>query len=193
MISANDPGRITAQQRRFDKILAVFRPILVIVLGFALVALVVVGLRIQSALVELRADARDILNWNITQIEVGLVRLIDEIRFVSVDKTAPLAELRKGYDLFYSRSQNAINGDGYSAPDFETQSQMLAELLQDFLSQEPGACRCGCPTRSTPRSSVIDRSCPGLPDADRGYGRGAPCRAACDAKGPELPGMEPTL
>lgn len=115
------------------------RPVLAIVLCIALVMLVVLGLRIQSALVGLRSEATDNLHWNLSQLEVDIVRLSEEIRVTQNDPAAPLKELRKRHDLFYSRAQNAIQGKGFSTPGLEDLSTALSAMLAEYLAVETPA------------------------------------------------------
>lgn len=115
------------------------RPVLAIVLCIALVMLVVLGLRIQSALVGLRSEATDNLHWNLSQLEVDIVRLSEEIRVAQIDPATPLKELRKRHDLFYSRAQNAIQGKGFSTPGLEDLSTALSAMLAEYLAVETPA------------------------------------------------------
>lgn len=110
------------------------RPVLLVVLAATLVVLVVLGLRIQTAMRDLRAEPVDNLNWNLTQLELDLVRFTEEARVGQTDPAEPLVELRKRFDLFYSRAQNAISGKGYTVAGAEQLSQPLAARLSAYLA-----------------------------------------------------------
>lgn len=121
---------------RFTTLARAARAVLVLVLIVALLMLAVLGLRIQSALIGLRSEAMDNLHWNLSQLEVDLVRLNEEARIVALDPAAPLTELRKRHDLFYSRAQNAIQGNGFAVPGLEDTSARLADMMAAYLAAE---------------------------------------------------------
>ncbi|WP_225028367.1 ATP-binding protein [Xinfangfangia pollutisoli] len=112
------------------------RPVLIVVLCGTLLLLGALGLRIQSALVSLRSEATDNLYWNLSQLEVDLVRLSEEIRVNVADPAAPLDELRRRHDLFYSRAQNVIHGNGLTRAGLEDLSQSLGRNLEAYLASE---------------------------------------------------------
>lgn len=112
------------------------RAVLVVVVLCALALLVAIGLRIHVGLQELRSEANDNLYWNLSQLEVDLVRLDEEMRVGALQPHNPLKELRKRYDLFYSRAQNAIGGKGYSAPGLGELPQTFAALLSAYIARE---------------------------------------------------------
>ncbi len=121
---------------RFSPLLRVVRPILVAGLIVALVSLAAAGLKIRSELSALRSDAADNLDWNLAQLEVDLVRLSEVLHVNATDPSAPLQELRRRFDLFYSRAQNAITGQGYAPSGHDDLTPVLAGLLDEFLRQE---------------------------------------------------------
>lgn len=112
------------------------RAVLVVVLCLFLTMLILLGLRIHESLSELRGEANDNLHWNLSQLEVDLVRLGEEMRVDALQPDASLKELRKRYDLFYSRAQNAIGGKGYSAPGLNDLPQQFAALLNAYIARE---------------------------------------------------------
>ncbi|MFV0300419.1 MAG: PAS domain-containing sensor histidine kinase, partial [Paracoccus sp. (in: a-proteobacteria)] len=121
---------------RFAALVRAARPVLAGVIAIAFVLLLVLGLRIHQALGELRGVATDSLQWNLSQLEVDLLRLQEEIRVEALRPTASLDELRKRFDLFYSRAQNAISGSGYSAAGLEDLSKSLSDMLDAYLTRE---------------------------------------------------------
>ncbi|NBZ89631.1 ATP-binding protein [Stagnihabitans tardus] len=112
------------------------RAVLVVVVLLSLGLLILLGLRIGESLSELRSEANDNLHWNLSQLEVDLVRLGEEMRVNAIQKDGSLKELRKRYDLFYSRAQNAVGGKGYSAPGLRELPQTFAALLGAYLARE---------------------------------------------------------
>jgi PAS domain S-box-containing protein len=111
------------------------RPALVAVLVVTLVFVVLLGLRVQTALQSLHEVPTDNVNWNLTQLELDLVRFVSEIHILRVDKTEPLSELRKRYDLFYSRAQSAITGKGFTGAELADLSEPLSQRLKGFLDK----------------------------------------------------------
>lgn len=118
---------------RFQGLGRTLRPVLVVVLALTLVLVTVLGLRIRAALAEFQDQPADNLHWNLSQLEVDLVRLREEIRAVALDRHEPIGELRKRFDLFYSRAQIAIGGKGYTSPGLEAISAEMSNLLRVYL------------------------------------------------------------
>jgi PAS domain S-box-containing protein len=112
------------------------RAVLAVVILVALSILVLLGTRIYDSLEELRAEAQDNLHWNLSQMEVDLVRLREEMRTDALSPQSSLIELRKRFDLFYSRAQNAISGKGYSVPGLDDLPQAYSALLSSYLARE---------------------------------------------------------
>ena len=107
---------MAGQSHRATGLAKAVRAVLAVVILVALSILVLLGTRIYDSLEELRAEAQDNLHWNLSQMEVDLVRLREEMRTDALSPQSSLIELRKRFDLFYSRAQNAISGKGYSVP-----------------------------------------------------------------------------
>lgn len=121
---------------RLERLARTLRPVLVALLIVALVFVAFLGTRIQSALTELEEQPADNLHWNLTQLEVDLVRFDEEMRIVSLDPKEPVRELRKRFDLFYSRAQNAISGQGFTSPGLEDVASQMGALLSSYLASE---------------------------------------------------------
>lgn len=124
---------MTRGPSRFQDLGRTLRPVLLAVLALTLVAVTMLGLRIQVALTEFQDQPTDNLHWNLSQLELDLVRMREEIRVVALDPDEPLAELRKRFDLFYSRAQNVIGGKGYSSPGLEAAAAQMGNLLKAYL------------------------------------------------------------
>ncbi len=121
---------------RFSPLLWVVRPILIVGLIVALGALAASGLKIRSEVSALRSDPADNLDWNLAQLEVDLVRLSEALHVNATDPVAPLQELRRRFDLFYSRAQNAITGQGYAPSGQDDLKAVLVGLLDGYIRQE---------------------------------------------------------
>lgn len=121
---------------RLERLARTLRPVLVALLIVALVFVVLLGTQIQTALTELEEQPADNLHWNLTQLEVDLVRFGEELRIVSLDPKEPIRELRKRFDLFYSRAQNAIGGQGFTSPGLEDVASKMGALLSSYLARE---------------------------------------------------------
>lgn len=126
---------MAGQSQAFTGMARAARAVLVLVVLLSLSLLIFFGLRIHDGLSELRGEANDNLHWNLSQLEVDLVRLGEEMRVDALQPEASLKELRKRYDLFYSRAQNAIGGKGYSAPGLNDLPQTFAALLGAYIAR----------------------------------------------------------
>lgn len=127
---------MAGQSQAFAGMARAVRAVLVVVVLLSLGLLILLGLRIGDSLSELRSEANDNLHWSLSQLEVDLVRLGEEMRVNAIQKDGALKELRKRYDLFYSRAQNAVGGKGYSAPELRELPQTFAALLSAYIARE---------------------------------------------------------
>lgn len=67
-------------------------------------------LQLRSELQHLQEDPVDSLQWNVTQLELDVVRFETEARVAALDPGADLAPLRQRFDLFYSRVGTMLEG-----------------------------------------------------------------------------------
>lgn len=83
-----------------------------IALSFAIVIALVIQL--QSELHRLQEAPVDSLQWNVTQLELDVVRLEAEAEIASLRPNADLTPLRSRFDLFYSRVTTVLEGEMFS-------------------------------------------------------------------------------
>jgi PAS domain S-box-containing protein len=67
-------------------------------------------LQLRSELKNLQEDPVDSLQWNVTQLELDVVRFETEARIAALDPASDLAPLRQRFDLFYSRVGTMLEG-----------------------------------------------------------------------------------
>lgn len=101
----------------------------------AVVIGLVAALSVQVAdqLRSLRSEPLDNLNWNSTQLELDLVRLNAEIDLVVALPERDLAELRKRFDLFYSRGRLLENGSMLTQLDLSRSIGPITQRVGEFL------------------------------------------------------------
>jgi PAS domain S-box-containing protein len=104
-------------------------------LHLALVVGLVVFLASEVAkeLRTLRAQPLDNLNWNLTQLELDLVRFQSEIDLALAVPGRDLTELRKRFDLFYSRGRLLERGSMITELDLSRSMGPIASELAGFL------------------------------------------------------------
>lgn len=121
---------------RLDRIVRWLRPVLVGVLLLLCSLVVVLGFRVHTALDELHEQPTDNIQWNTAQLELDLVLFGNSVHDARSDASLPLENVRKRFDLFYSRAQNAIGGEAFIRPGMNGISKDLSELLASFLARE---------------------------------------------------------
>jgi PAS domain S-box-containing protein len=67
-------------------------------------------LQLRSELQQLQEDPIDSLQWNVTQLELDVVRFETEARIAALDPASDLAPPRQRFDLFYSRVGTMLEG-----------------------------------------------------------------------------------
>ena len=77
----------------------------------------VLWLRLQSEMTTYRQEAIDNIHFNVAQIELDLVRFQAEAEIMALQPEASLTELRKRFDLLYSRFQSILKGKMFVALD----------------------------------------------------------------------------
>lgn len=122
------PSRLARLARRL-------RPLVLVLLAVALAAVATLGLRIQTALSDLQEVPSDNLHWNLTQLELDLTRFIHAAELAQQAPAGALDPLRRRYDLFYSRAQNAIAGRGFARSGMQDLAGPLGNLLAGYLAR----------------------------------------------------------
>ncbi|MEI6798902.1 MAG: ATP-binding protein [Pseudomonadota bacterium] len=95
----------------------------------------VLWLRLEAEMVDYRQEAIDNIHFNITQIELDLVRFEAEADVVSLQPQAPLTELRKRFDLLYSRFQSVLLGKMFVALGRPEVVSAITVNMEEFLDE----------------------------------------------------------
>ncbi len=107
---------------------------------FGCMAMAVGVLAVLSA--EVRREMRlfqeepvDSIHWNLTQLELDLVLLLSAAELALQQDNPPLDELRKRFDLFYSRTDLVRSGAMFERLDLEAAIRPLSARLDGFLQR----------------------------------------------------------
>jgi len=95
----------------------------------------VLWMRLEAEIVHYRQEAIDNVLFNTTQIELDVVRFQAEAELVALKPAASLSELRKRFDLLYSRFQSVLVGKMFVALN---KPQIVAEIsaeMEEFLDK----------------------------------------------------------
>lgn len=107
----------------------------IMVFAAATVAVVLVqGIRLRNELTACREKPVDNIHWNVTQLELDAVRLETEAELAQLRPGTSLAELRKRFDLFYSRAQSGIKGKMFGQLGLQDVVGSMNRRLEDFLA-----------------------------------------------------------
>ena len=87
-----------------DKVLRGLRPVIILLAVLSITAVVLNWLRLEAELQTYRQEAVDNIHWNVSQLELDLVRFGSEAEILQLKPDESLGELRKRFDLFYSRN-----------------------------------------------------------------------------------------
>ena len=111
------------------------KPAIIVLAAISMCVVAVLWLRLQTEMKTYRQEAIDNIHFNVAQIEVDLVRFQAEVGIMALQPEAPLTELRKRYDLLYSRFQSILKGKIFVALD---RGEIVAKLdtkVEEFLDQ----------------------------------------------------------
>lgn len=103
--------------------------LLVLVVGLVLA----LGQQVVDQLSALREEPLDNVNWNITQLELDLVRFQAEVDLAVALPGRDLTELRKRFDLFYSRGRLLARGSMLSRLDVSQSIGPITTQIAEFL------------------------------------------------------------
>lgn len=101
------------------------------------VSLIILGTQIRAELVELKTASSDNIQWNLSQIETDLLHLSNALILVHHDDNIDdsLENVRKRFDIFYSRAQTITDGSGYRyVNDYSVTAQALKNV-REYLSK----------------------------------------------------------
>ena len=99
-----------------------------------LAVVMVLSQQVVAQLRSLRAEPLDNLNWNLTQLELDLVRLQSEVDLVIALPGRDLTELRKRFDLFYSRGRLLERGSMLTQLDLSQSIGPITGRVNTFLN-----------------------------------------------------------
>lgn len=104
-----------------------------VVIAITFVAFNYVSLR--NELRSLKEEPTDNLQWNVTQLELDAVRLEKSARLAVAQPQADLNDLRKSFDLFFSRATTLIDGTTFAQLGLSDATGPLLNRMQLFLDE----------------------------------------------------------
>lgn len=110
----------------------------IVLFGFMAVAvgvLAVLSAEFRSKMQSFQEEPVDNIHWNLTQLELDLVRLQSAAELAVQQDDLPLDELRKRFDLFYSRTDLVRSGAMFDKLDLDATVQPLVARLDGFLQR----------------------------------------------------------
>ena len=110
------------------------QPALMLLAAVLVAVFMVLGLRLNAELRSFQEEPVDNIHWNVTQLELDAVRVAAEADLMRLQPDAPLAKLRKYYDLFYSRAQSAILGKMFAQSALRDVMEPMNLRLTEFLA-----------------------------------------------------------
>jgi PAS domain S-box-containing protein len=90
---------------------------------------------LRNELRSLKEEPTDNLQWNVTQLELDAVRLEKSARLALAQPQADLDDLRKSYDLFFSRATTLIDGTTLARLGLTEATGPLLNRMQLFLDE----------------------------------------------------------
>ncbi|NUB46460.1 PAS domain S-box protein [Fertoebacter nigrum] len=109
------------------------RSAMVVLIVLAFVAIVVLAAQLRGELRLLQEEPVDSLHWNVTQLELDVVRLEAAATLAQAVPMADLADLRKRFDLFYSRADTVTKGTMFLRLGLSETVTPLKSRMQAFL------------------------------------------------------------
>ncbi len=110
------------------------QPASMVFAGSAVAVVLVLGVRLHGELKAFQEAPVDNIHWNVTQLELDAVRFESEIYLVVDRPDRPMTELRKRFDLFYSRAQSAIKGKMFEQLGLQDVVGPMNVRLEGFLT-----------------------------------------------------------
>ena len=110
----------------------------VMIFGFMAIAVVVLAVLLAEVRSEMRSfqeEPVDNFHWNLTQLELDIVRLQSAAELALHQQDQPLDELRKRYDLFYSRTEMVRSGAMFGKLDLDAAIQPMIIRLDGFVKR----------------------------------------------------------
>ncbi len=104
-------------------------------MAMAVGLLAVLSAEVRREMRVFQEEPVDSIHWNLTQLELDLVLLLSAAQLALEQDVPPLDEVRKRFDLFYSRTDLVRSGEMYKRLDLEAAIRPLTERLGGFLQQ----------------------------------------------------------
>ena len=118
-----------------DKVLRGLRPVIILLAVLSITAVVLNWLRLEAELQTYRQEAVDNIHWNVSQLELDLVRFGSEAEILQLKPDESLGELRKRFDLFYSRAQSILKGRMFAKMNLGDVVVPMNARLEYYLEQ----------------------------------------------------------
>ncbi len=110
------------------------QPAIMVFAAAAVAVVLVLGVRLRGELQAFQEEPVDNIHWNVTQLELDAVRFESEVELTQLDPNRSLTELRKRFDLFYSRAQSAIKGKMFDQLGLQVVVAPMNLRVEDFLT-----------------------------------------------------------
>ena len=117
------------------KVVRGLKPTIIVLAVVSIGVVAFLWLRLEGELATYRQEAVDNIHWNISQLELDIVRFGAEAEIVQLKPGEPLGELRKRFDLFYSRVQSVLQGNMYAKLNLGDVVAPMNKRLAGYLGQ----------------------------------------------------------
>ncbi len=104
-----------------------------VLIALAFVAVAVLSIQLRTELRALQEEPVDSLQWNVTQLELDVVRLEAAATLALVLPADGLADLRKRFDLFFNRAGTVTQGTMFKRLGLAEAVSPLKTRMQEFL------------------------------------------------------------
>lgn len=117
------------------KVVQGLKPTIIVLAVVSISVVTALWLRLEGELGAYRQEAVDNIHWNISQLELDLVRFGAEAEIVQFKPGETLSELRKRYDLFYSRVQSVLKGNMFGKLNLNDVLAPMSARLELYLGE----------------------------------------------------------
>ncbi len=106
-----------------------------VLISLAFGTVLVLSWQLRGELRTLQEEPVDSLNWNVTQLELDVVRLESAMSLAVALPGASLTEVRKRFDLFFNRAGTVTQGTMFAQLGLLETVRPLKARMQDFLDR----------------------------------------------------------
>lgn len=92
-------------------------------------------LKLRSELHSFQEEPLDNVNWNVTQLELDAFRFESQAEITMLRPEISLDEMRRRFDLFYSRAQSVLDGHMFNQTDLAEIVSPMRAVLSDFIAK----------------------------------------------------------